>query len=258
MHYITSVLSPYIDPAWLAAGLIFAQVVLIDIVMAGDNALAVGIAASGLTPDKRGRAIVYGLIGAIIVRVAFVFLTVQLFNVVGLLLAGGLLLLWVCMRMLRAVGGNGQTLNAEHHLAKATGVDIPYDATQPRPAAPDKTLIAAVVQIMLADISMSLDNVLAVAGVARHHIPILAFGLLFSIAAMGVAANLIARVLHKYRWIGYIGVLIVFTVAVRMIWHGATEVWQAEQCRQAATCAHDTWQRTHDWWAALFAHAVHH
>ncbi len=226
MHFDSldlSFLPHWIDPWYVAEALAFVQVVFIDIVMAGDNAVAVGLAASGLDKDKRQRAIFYGVIGAVIVRIGFVLITVELLKVVGLLLAGGLLLLWVCWRMYR---------DLRHPKVRAGQAG--------RPA---KTLLAAVVQILVADISMSLDNVLAVTGAAQAHVWVLAFGLLFSIAMMGVAANLIAGVLHKYRWIGYVGVLVVFLVALKMIYEGGVEVWTVGHCEKGvAVCGPYLWQ----------------
>lgn len=213
-------LSPYISDHMLAEGLVFLQVVFIDIVMAGDNAVAVGLAAAGLPVDKRRQAIVYGLIGATIMRIGFVLITVQLFQIVGLLLAGGLLLLWVCWKMWREL---------RHAEAEAEA-----DSAKPRRA--PKTLLAATLLILGADVSMSLDNVLAVTGAAEDHIWVLAFGLLFSIAAMGFAANLIASLLHRHRWIGYAGLLVVVLVAFKMIWEGGINVWEDAGCDLTFRC----------------------
>ena len=225
-----SFLPSWIDPWYVAEALAFIQVVFIDIVMAGDNAVAVGLAASGLEKEKRQRAIFYGVAGAVIVRIGFVLITVELLKVVGLLLAGGLLLLWVCWKMYR---------DLRHP-------DIHPETGQPKH--PAKTLLSAVAQILIADISMSLDNVLAVTGAADEHVWVLAFGLLFSIAMMGVAANLIAGVLHKYRWIGYIGVLVVFLVALKMIYEGGLEVWTVGHCEKGVdVCAPYLWNSFVAW-----------
>lgn len=228
-------LDAYVDPMVRSQALAFIQVVFIDIVMAGDNAVAVGIAAAGLPADKRKRAILYGLIGAIATRIGFVLITVQLLKVVGLLLAGGLLLLWVCFKMW-------------HELRMPAEPDHPLTTAKP---VKTRSLASAVLQILVADVSMSLDNVLAVTGAAENHVWVLAFGLLFSIAAMGVAANIIASVLHKYRWIGYAGVLVVLAVAIRMIWEGGLEVWQIAKCDMSFKCVPDVLQEFRDWFVHI-------
>ncbi len=209
-----------INPLVLSQSLAFVQVVFIDVVMAGDNALAVGIAAAGLAPDKRRLAIFYGLIGAVVLRIGFVLLTVTLLEIPGLLLAGGFLLLWVCWKM--------WTELHDHHAATT--------APDPEKIKKTKTLSSAVLQILAADVSMSLDNVLAVAGVSQQYVAILAFGLLFSIALMGFAANMIADILHRYRWIGYMGVLVVLAVALKMIYEGGLEIWILRNCDSSLKC----------------------
>ncbi len=249
MHFDLTLIRQYVDPRVLVEVLAFIQVVLIDIVMAGDNALAVGIAASNLPTDKRKTAILLGLIGAVIVRVGFVLITIRLFQVVGLVLAGGLLLLWVAQRMWRDLLHQDKLAHAEHHLSNVTGIDI---AKSTAPLPPQKirkaSLVSATIQILVADLSMSLDNILAVTGAARHHIWVLMFGLLFSIAAMGVAASVIAKVLNRVRWLGYVGVLIVLIVACRMIYDGAMQFWIVEQCDSTLKCFPETLDRTVDWW----------
>ena len=242
MSFHLSSLTSLIDPDILIAVLAFFQVVFIDIVMAGDNAVAVGIAASGLTPDKRRVAIIYGLIGAVTLRIGFVLLTVQLLEITGLLLAGGILLLWVCWKMF-------SELRAHHDLVHAADGTLPVNPKS-------RTLVMAVAQILAADISMSLDNVLAVAGAAQSHVAVLAFGLLFSIAAMGFAANIIASVLHKYRWIAYVGVLIVFVVACKMIYEGGMEIWTDGQCDTTFKCVPVMAANTRDWWVDAFHQAM--
>lgn len=203
------------------------QVLAIDLLLAGDNAIAVGLAAAGLPAADRRKAILYGLIAAVVLRIGFALITVQLLAVVGLLFAGGLLLLYVCWRMwhdLRAGHSNADEV-AEAGLADATGAsDKPAGAAALAAKAPAKSFRGAFLQILLADVSMSLDNVLAVAGAAREHPEILIFGLLFSIALMGVAATWIARLLHRFIWLGYVGLLIVFYVALHMMWDGAMQV----------------------------------
>ncbi|ESQ89262.1 hypothetical protein ABAC460_13280 [Asticcacaulis sp. AC460] len=200
------------DPQLLSQAAALLQVVFIDLVMAGDNAVAVGLAAAGLAPELRKRAIMYGLIGAVVMRIGFVLITAQLLLIVGLLFAGGLLLLWVAWKMWRELH--------EHHAEEqaASAVDAPAKARK------QKTLGAAVVQILIADLSMSLDNVLAVAGAARHHTEVLVIGLVLAIALMGVASHFIAKLLHKHRWIGFIGLAVILYVALNMIWEGHRDI----------------------------------
>jgi YjbE family integral membrane protein len=178
------------------------QVVLIDLTLAGDNAVVVGLAVAGLPARQRRLAILLGVGGAAVLRIGFGAITLQLLQIVGLLLAGGLLLLWVCWKMFR---------------------ELRHRAHGPRAAAPG-SLRAAILQIVLADVSMSLDNVLAVAGAAEGHLWVLALGLGLSVVLMGVAATLVARLLERYRWLAWVGLLIVLTVALRLIWHGGWEV----------------------------------
>jgi YjbE family integral membrane protein len=195
-----------------SAGLVaLLQVILIDLVLAGDNAVVIGLAAAGLAPDQRKKAILVGIIAATVLRIALATVTVQLLEIIGLLLAGGILLLWVCWKMWRELRA-GQAADAEG--ANANGS-----------AAPRKTFVQAATQIVVADVSMSLDNVLAVAGAAREHPTILVIGLVLSIAMMGIAANFIARLLNRYHWIAYVGLAIILYVALHMIYRGAMEVW---------------------------------
>lgn len=189
------------------------QVILIDLVLAGDNAIVIGLAAAGLPHGQRGKAILIGVGAATLLRIVFAGLTTQLLAIVGLLLAGGLLLLWVCWKMWRE-------LRAPHaHEASPGTTDGATDG------APTKTLAQATWQIIVADVSMSLDNVLAVAGAAREHPTVLIFGLALSIAMMGVAATFIARLLQKHRWIAYVGLAVILYVAGEMIYRGVLEVW---------------------------------
>uniref|UniRef100_UPI00286E93D9 TerC family protein n=1 Tax=Phenylobacterium sp. TaxID=1871053 RepID=UPI00286E93D9 len=194
------------------------QVLMIDLVLAGDNAVAVGLAAGGLPEAQRKKAILWGLAAAVVMRIGFALITTQLLAVIGLLLAGGALLLWVCWRMWKELR---EQAVADEVAAEAALDDDP--ATEPA-VKPAKSFRAAFTQILIADISMSLDNVLAVAGAAREHPGILVFGLLVSIALMGVAATWIARLLHRYRWIGYVGLVIVLYVALHMMWQGHQQV----------------------------------
>jgi YjbE family integral membrane protein len=198
----------------------FIQVLLIDLVLAGDNAVAVGLAAAGLQPEQRRRAILWGLAAAVAMRIGFAIITVQLLAIVGLLLAGGLLLLWVCWKMWRELSEQGREMSheGEEALDDATGGAVSKSAVK------GKTFAQAFLQIFIADLSMSLDNVLAVAGAAREHPVILVFGLLLSIVLMGLAASIIARMLHRFRWIGFVGLVIVLWVALSMIWEGHRQV----------------------------------
>ena len=201
----------------------FFQVVLIDLALAGDNAIAVGLSAAGLPAHQRRRAIVLGLGGAVVMLISFALITTQLLKVVGLLFAGGLLLLWVCWKMWRElrVQGREEAAEGEAALEEATGVQI---GANPKAQPRAKTMGQALVQILVADLTMSLDNVLAVAGAARQHPGVLVVGLLLSITLMGVAASWLAKLLHRFRWLGYLGLAIVLWVAAHMIWEGARNV----------------------------------
>ena len=186
--------------------------------LAGDNAVAVGLAAGGLPQDQRKKAILWGLAAAVVIRIGFALITTQLLGIIGLLLAGGLLLLWVCWKMWR------ELRHQAHSDEVAAGAAMDDDpATKPN-VRPAKSFKDAFLQILIADISMSLDNVLAVAGAAREHPMVLVFGLILSIVLMGIAASWIARLLHKHRWIGYVGLAIVLYVALHMIWEGHRDV----------------------------------
>ena len=206
-----------------AAGLsALMQVIAIDLVLAGDNAVVIGLAAAGLEPTQRRKAIMVGIFAATVLRIAFATVAVHLLAIIGLLLAGGLLLLWVCWKMWRELRTGHE---AEQHAAEEAleGRDIDQDGTIGG-GVPRKTFAQAAWQIIIADVSMSLDNVLAVAGAAREHPYILAFGLLLSIALMGVAASFIARLLQRYRWIAYVGLAIILYVSLKMIYEGFLEV----------------------------------
>jgi YjbE family integral membrane protein len=189
----------------------FFQVMAIDLVLAGDNAVVIGLAAAGLPRESRARAILVGIIVATVLRLAFAAVAIELLAIVGLLLAGGILLLWVCWKMWRELRGPGAD---DTEAALTAG-----DAHVPR-----KTFAQAAWQIVVADVSMSLDNVLAVAGAAREHPAALVFGLGLSIVLMGFAASFIARLLNRHRWIAYVGLAIILYVAVDMIWRGFLEV----------------------------------
>jgi YjbE family integral membrane protein len=188
-----------VDTSWLA----FAQVVMIDVTLAGDNAVVVGMAVAGLPGRQKARAIALGTLAATLIRVGLSLVAVQMLAILGLTLAGGLLLLWVCWKMFRELrAGAGVTVGAGQQ----------------------KSLRQAVVQIILADISMSLDNVLAVAGAARGHLWVLVAGLSLSVVLMAVAASLLARLLERQRWISWLGLAIVTFVAGRMIYEGGGDV----------------------------------
>ncbi len=194
------------------------QVIMIDLVLAGDNAIVIGLAAAGLPEGQRRKAILIGILAATFLRIGFASVTVQLLQIIGLLLAGGILLLWVCWKMWRE-------LRNSHHQPTAQSLSSASAAEAPDTTGPQKSLGQAVWQITLADVSMSLDNVLAVAGAAREHPMILIFGLALSIALMGLAANFIARILEKHRWVAYVGLAIILYVALDMIYRGGMEVW---------------------------------
>jgi YjbE family integral membrane protein len=183
-----------------------AQVLFIDMVLAGDNAVVVGMAVAGLPPAQKRRAMVLGIAVATVIRIGLATVALELLEVIGLMLAGGVLLLWVCWRMYR-----------ELRPAKTIVLAKPVP----------KSLRTAMLQIVLADLSMSLDNVLAVAGAANGNIWVLAIGLAVSIVLMAVAATLIARLLERQRWIAWVGLLIVLFVAFKLIWEGSHEVWHA-------------------------------
>jgi len=192
------------------------QVILIDLVLAGDNAIVIGLAAAGLPVEQRSKAILIGVGAATLLRIIFAGLTTQLLAIVGLLLAGGILLLWVCWKMWRELRSPAHEVDEHGNPVIAEGE-----------GAPRKTLAQATWQIIVADVSMSLDNVLAVAGAAREHPWVLVFGLALSIAMMGVAATFIARLLQKHRWIAYVGLVVILYVAGEMVYRGVLEVWPA-------------------------------
>jgi YjbE family integral membrane protein len=196
-------------------------VLMIDIVLAGDNAIVVGMAAAGLPAEQRRKAIFWGIAAATIMRIGFASITVQLLSVVGLVFVGGLLLLWVCWKMYRELreGGNHAS---EHTTEQVEGVEALQG--EETPGAPRKTLRQAITQILIADISMSLDNVLAVAGAAKDHPYIMIIGLAFSVILMGVAATFIAKLLEKHRWIAWVGLLLILYVSIQMIYEGTQDI----------------------------------
>ena len=203
------------DPSLISAGALtaFVEILLIDIVLAGDNAIVVGALAAGLPAEQRKKVILIGVLAALVLRIGFALLVTQLLQVVGLVLAGGILLLWVAWRMYREIrhkdesGGSDEIPGDEHSGLK-----------------PAKSFASAAWGVALADVSMSLDNVLAVAGAAREHPYVLVFGLILSVLLMGVAANFIARYIDRYRWIGWAGLVVILWVAGKMIFEGAAHV----------------------------------
>ncbi len=212
-------MSEFFTPEALSALL---QVIMIDLVLAGDNAIVIGLAAAGLPKEQRAKAILMGIVAATVLRIGFAAATTQLLQIVGLLLAGGVLLLWVCWKMWREL----RTTHAEEEAATEALAekDLNKDGVVAA-GAPRKTFAQAAWQIVIADVSMSLDNVLAVAGAAREHPEILVFGLILSIALMGVAASFIARLLQRHRWIAYVGLAVILYVSLEMIYRGGMEVW---------------------------------
>ena len=202
--------SSLIDAASLAALL---EILLIDIVLAGDNAIVVGALAAGLPAEQRRKVIMLGVAAALVLRIAFALVVTQLLQIVGLILAGGFLLLWVAWKMWREL---------RHDSESAGSAEIAGDEHSGlRPA---KSFASAAWGVALADVSKSLDNVLAVAGAARDHPWILVFGLILSVILMGVAANFIARYIERYRWIAYVGLVVIVWVAGKMIWDGWHDV----------------------------------
>ncbi|MEA3030907.1 MAG: hypothetical protein QOJ53_279 [Sphingomonadales bacterium] len=187
----------------------FTEVILIDLVLAGDNAIVVGALAAGLPPDQRRKVILIGIIAALVLRIGFALAVTQLLQVIGLILAGGLLLLWVAWKMYREL--------RHPHESAGSGEIQGDERSGLRPA---KSFAAAAWAVALADVSMSLDNVLAVAGAARDHPWVLAMGLVLSVALMGIAANFIAKYIDRYRWIAWIGLVVILWVAGNMIYDG--------------------------------------
>ncbi len=199
-----------INPSAVTA---FVEILLIDIVLAGDNAIVVGALAAGLPAEQRKKVILIGVLAALVLRVAFALMVRQLLGIVGLVLAGGILLLWVAWRMYREIRHQGESAgSAEVSGDERSGMK------------PAKTFASAAWGVALADVSMSLDNVLAVAGAAREHPYVLVFGLILSVLLMGLAANLIARYVDRYRWIAWGGLAVILWVAVKMIYEGAGHV----------------------------------
>lgn len=191
----------------------FFEIMVIDIVLAGDNAIVVGALAAGLPAEQRKKVIMIGVLAALVLRIAFALLVTQLLQIVGLILAGGLLLLWVAWRMWREL----------RHASESPGSEE-ISGDEHSGLRPAKSFASAAWGVAIADVSMSLDNVLAVAGAAKDHPWILVFGLILSVILMGVAANLIAKYIGRYRWIAYVGLVVIIWVAGKMIWEGWHDV----------------------------------
>jgi len=208
-------ISAYID---VLTGLF--QVVLINLVLSGDNVIVIGLAAAGLPQAQRGKAILIGISAATILRILFAGLATQILQTVGLLFAGGILLLWVCWKILREL----RSSSAAPIEATATAGAVAEAGAQREPR---KALVHAIWQIIVADVSMSLDNVLAVAGAAREHPAVLIFGLALSIAMMGAAASFIARLLQNHRWIAYVGLAVILYIAAEMTFRGTLDIVKA-------------------------------
>jgi len=193
------------------------QVVFIDLVLAGDNAIVVAMAAAGVAKAQRAKVIFWGIAAAVVLRIIFALAATQLMAVVGLTLAGGLLLLWVCWKLFREI-------RSQREEAEANALMSEEDSAAAADAGGGKSVGAAVWQVIVADVSMSLDNVLAVAGAAREHLWVLSIGLLLSVALMGAAASVIARLLTRFHWIAYVGLVVIVYVAIRMIYEGGAHV----------------------------------
>lgn len=190
------------------------QVILIDLFLSGDNAIIIGLAAAGLPPELRRKAIIYGVVMATVLRIVLSIIAFKLLTIIGLTLAGGLLLTWVCWKMWREIKDHGEQLKA-----------VDGDTTNGEEKhSTEKSFRQALIAIVIADVSMALDNVLGVAGAAGDHVEVLVFGLVLSIALMAIAANYIARIIERYHWIAYIGLAVIAWVAGDMIYRGATEV----------------------------------
>ena len=203
-------LTSMLDPAALTA---FFEILMIDIVLAGDNAIVVGALAAGLPEADRKKVIMLGVVAALVLRIAFALTVSQLLGIVGLVLAGGLLLLWVAWRMYRELRHTGESAGSPEVAGdEHSGLKSP------------KSFAAAAWSVALADVSMSLDNVLAVAGAARDHPNVLVIGLVLSVILMGAASNIIAKYIERYRWIGWIGLAVIIWVAGKMIWDGWHDV----------------------------------
>ena len=207
------------------------QVIMIDLVLAGDNAIVVGLAAAGLPRHQRGKVILIGIIAATVLRIMFAMVTSVLLSFGGaLVLGGGLLLLWVCWKFWRELAQMRRERLQEAAHRKTLTREEQLELSEPLEAlpgaAPGKNMRQAITQIVIADVSMSLDNVLAVAGAAQHHQWVLIVGLTLSVGLMGIAASAIAHMLKRYPWIAYLGLVVILWVATSMIYHGTTKMYQ--------------------------------
>jgi len=200
----------------------FIQIVVVDLVLAGDNAIVIGLVAAKFAPEQRRKVIFYGVGAAVVMRIAFAAVTVQLLQIIGILLAGGILLLWVCWKLWRDLRAPAEAKAAT--AGDGDAVAIADDGGAVPADKKDPPLAAAIWQIVVADVSMSLDNVLAVAGIAEGHTLLLVFGLALSVALMAFAATLIANLLERHRWIGYVGLLMILYVALKMIYSGTLQL----------------------------------
>ncbi len=214
-----------LGPELIALG----QVIMIDLVLAGDNAIVVGMAAAGLPKEQRGKVILIGIIAATVLRILFALVTTQLLLIIGLTLAGGLLLLWVCWKFWRELVHQRrerlrEAAMSRQELTKDERRELAEPPEALPGAAPAKTMRQAITQIVIADVSMSLDNVLAVAGAASEHPTVLIIGLVLSVGLMGAAATVIANLLKRFHWIAYVGLAVILWVALDMIWRGSMEV----------------------------------
>lgn len=198
----------------------FAAVILIDVVLSGDNAIVIGLAVAGLKEGHRRRVILFGVLAATAMRILFALVALPLLDILGLTLAGGILLLWVAWKMWREARGS-------HAAPQISPAGAPGAAASGSGMAREASAFGALTRIVLADLSMSLDNVLAVAGAAREHPWVLVVGLLLSVALMAVASTVIARLLDRHRWLVYVGLAVVAFVALHMIWEGGWQVWRA-------------------------------
>ena len=197
----------------ISEGIKLLEILAIDVALSGDNAIAVGLAAAGLPVEQRRKVIFWGLAGAVVLRVLLALVAAKLLLITGLQLLGGLLLVWVGWKLLT-------------ELREQDAADADHDGIPDHVMAHPKTLTSAIITVMIANLSMSLDNVLAVAGAAQGHMVVLALGLLCAIGFMAFAADLIANLLQKHRWIGYLGVAVIYLVAANMVWHGGLQVWE--------------------------------
>jgi YjbE family integral membrane protein len=209
-HAILRDFSNLDQPGALAA---FFQVLMIDLVLAGDNAIVVGALAAGLPPEQRRKVIMIGVLAALVLRIGFALVVTQLLQIVGLILAGGLLLLWVAWKMWRELRHSNESPGCEE-----------IEGDEHSGVGPAKSFAGAAWGVAIADVSMSLDNVLAVAGAAREHPGILIVGLIFAVILMGIAANVIAKYIERYRWIAYAGLVVILWVALKMVWDGYHDV----------------------------------